>query len=275
MAQIINTNIASLNAQRNLNTSQGALNTALQRLSSGLRVNSAKDDAAGLAVAESLTSSIRGNSVAMRNANDGISLGQTAEGALAQISSNLQRMREIAVQGANAGVDLTKLTPEMNQLQAEIKRVVDSTSFNGTFLLDGSKTSLTFQIGSDNSTSHQLSVTLGSLVTGGAASLNTYAAVTMGTQTNAQSLIAVIDADIATVTGQRSNFGAVQNRFEAVVSNLQNYNENLSAARSRIMDTDFAAETANLARGQILQQSGIAMLAQANALPNQVMTLLR
>jgi flagellin len=275
MAQIINTNIASLNAQRNLNTSQGALNTALQRLSSGLRVNSAKDDAAGLAVAESLTSSIRGNSVAMRNANDGISLGQTAEGALAQISSNLQRMREIAVQGANAGVDLTKLTPEMNQLQAEIKRVVDSTSFNGTFLLNGSKTSLTFQIGSDNSTSHQLSVTLGSLVTGGAASLNTYAAVTMGTQTNAQSLIAVIDADIATVTGQRSNFGAVQNRFEAVVSNLQNYNENLSAARSRIMDTDFAAETANLARGQILQQSGIAMLAQANALPNQVMTLLR
>lgn len=275
MPQIINTNIASLNAQRNLNASQGALNTALQRLSSGLRVNSAKDDAAGLAVAESLTSSIRGNSVAMRNANDGISLGQTAEGALAQISANLQRMREIAVQGANAGVDLTKLTPEMNQLQAEIKRVVDSTSFNGTSLLNGGSTSLTFQIGSDNTASHQLTVNLGSLVSGGAASLVTYAAVTMGTQTNAQSIISIIDQDIATVTSQRSNFGAVQNRFDAVVSNLQNYNENLSAAKSRIMDTDFAAETANLARGQILQQSGIAMLAQANALPNQVMTLLR
>jgi flagellin len=275
MAQIINTNIASINAQRNLNASQSALYTALQRLSSGLRVNSAKDDAAGLAVANSLSSSFSGNNVAMRNANDGISLGQTDEGALAQIASNLQRMREIAVQGANAGVDITKLQPEMNQLQAEIKRVVDSTSFNGTSLLNGSVASLTFQIGSDNSASHQLSVTLGTLITGGAASLNTYAAVTFATQANAQSLISIIDTDISTVTTQRSNFGAVQNRFEAVVSNLQNYNENLTAAKSRIMDTDFASETANMTRGQILQQSGLAMLAQANQLPNQVMTLLR
>src|SRR5512135_2031553 len=183
MPQIINTNIASIDAQRNLNTSQNALYTALQRLSSGLRVNSAKDDAAGLAVAETLASSIRGNTVAMRNANDGISLGQTAEGALAQIANNLQRMREIAVQGANAGVNISQLAPEMSQLNAEIKRIVDSTSFNGTSLLNGSVTSLTFQIGSDNNTNNQLKVTLGSLVTSGAAALSTYSTVTFGTQT--------------------------------------------------------------------------------------------
>jgi flagellin len=275
MPQVINTNIASINAQRNLNSSQNALYTSLQRLSSGLRVNSAKDDAAGLAVAETLTSAVRGNTVAMRNANDGISLGQTAEGALGQISANLQRMREIAVQGANAGVNISLLKPEMDQLQAEIKRIVDSTEFNGTKLLDGSGGNLTFQIGSNNQASHQLTVTTGSMKTGGSASLKTYAAVTFVTQTNAQSLIGIIDTDLNTVTTQRSKFGAVQNRFEAVVANLQNYNENLTAARSRIMDADYAAETANMTRGQILQQAGVAMLAQANALPQNVLALLR
>ena len=269
MPQIINTNIASLNSQRNLNSSQGALFTALQRLSSGLRVNSAKDDAAGLAVAETLTSAVRGNSVAMRNANDGISIGQTAEGALAQISSNIQRMREIAVQGANAGVNISLLKPEMDQLQAEVKRIVDSTEFNGTFLLNAAAT-LTFQIGSANQSYHQLAVLTSDLTT-----VTAYATISFSNQTAAQALISALDTDIGTVTKERSNYGAVQNRFEAVVSNLQNYNENLTAARSRIMDTDFAAETANMTRGQILQQSGIAMLAQANALPNNVMTLLR
>jgi flagellin len=269
MPQVINTNIASLNSQRNLNSSQGALFTALQRLSSGLRVNSAKDDAAGLAVAETLTSAVRGNSVAMRNANDGISIGQTAEGALAQISSNIQRMREIAVQGANAGVNISLLKPEMDQLQQEVARIVDSTEFNGTFLLN-TATSLTFQIGSANQSYHQLKVNTSDLTT-----VTAYATIAFATQTEAQTLISDLDTDIGTVTKERSNYGAVQNRFEAVVSNLQNYNENLTAARSRIMDTDFAAETANMTRGQILQQSGIAMLAQANALPNNVMTLLR
>jgi flagellin len=269
MPQVINTNIASINAQRNLNVSQGALFTALQRLSSGLRVNSAKDDAAGLAVAETLSAATRGNTVAMRNANDGISIGQTAEGALGQISANIQRMREIAVQGANAGVKMSLLKPEMDQLQAEVKRIVESTEFNGTKLLNGSGGTLTFQIGCINQATHQLSVSTSDLTT-----LGSYTAVTFATQTNARSLIGMLDADIAVVTQQRSNYGAVQNRFEAVVTNLQNYNENLTAAKSRIMDTDFAAETANMTRGQILQQSGIAMLAQANALPNNVMKLL-
>jgi flagellin len=270
MPQVINTNIASINSQRNLNVSQGSLYTALQRLSSGLRVNSAKDDAAGLAVAETLSSAVRGNTVAMRNANDGISIGQTAEGALAQISSNIQRMREIAVQGANAGVNISLLKPEMDQLQQEVKRIVDSTEFNGTFLLNGAA-SLTFQIGSANQSYHQLKVITSDLT---AAGLTAYTTVSFATQTNAQALITALDVDIGAVTKERSNYGAVQNRFEAVVSNLQNYNENLTAAKSRIMDTDFAAETANMTRGQILQQSGIAMLAQANALPNQVMQLL-
>jgi flagellin len=158
----------------------------------------------------------------------------------------------------------------MDQLQQEVKRIVDSTEFNGTFLLN-TTSSLTFQIGSANQSYHQLTVTTSNLSAG---ALNAYATVTFVTQTNAQNLIANLDADISEITKQRSNFGAVQNRFEAVVSNLQNYNENLTAAKSRIMDTDFAAETANMTRGQILQQSGIAMLAQANALPNNVMKLL-
>ncbi|MGE5026970.1 MAG: flagellin [Betaproteobacteria bacterium] len=268
MPQVINTNIASINAQRNLNVSQGALFSALQRLSSGLRVNSAKDDAAGLAVAETLSSATRGNTVAMRNANDGISIGQTAEGALGQIAANIQRMREIAVQGANAGVNMLLLKPEIDQLQSEVKRVVDSTEFNGTYLLNGA-TTLTFQIGSKNQASHQLQVTTANLT-----GLTSYAAITFATQADAQTLIGTLDTDINTITQQRSNFGAVQNRFEAVVTNLQNYNENLTAAKSRIMDTDFAAETANMTRGQILQQSGIAMLAQANSLPNNVLKLL-
>jgi flagellin len=265
---VINTNIMSLNSQRMLNKTNNELSTALQRLSSGLRVNSAKDDAAGLSVAEGLQSAIRGNAVAIRNANDGISIGQTAEGALGQISGNLQRMREIAVQAANAGVDGSLLQTEVTQLQEEIKRITDSTEFNGTSLLDAA-TSLTFQIGSDNDANHQLAVTTSNLT-----GMTTYAAVSVDTQTKAQTLIANIDNDISTVTTARAKFGAVQNRFEAVVSNLSNYNENLTAANSRIMDADFAAETAALSRAQILQQAGIGMLAQANAAPQNVLGLL-
>jgi flagellin len=265
---VINTNIMSLNSQRMLNKTNSELSTALQRLSSGLRVNSAKDDAAGLAVAEGLQSSIRGNEVAIRNANDGISIGQTAEGALGQISDNLQRMREIAVQAANAGVDGSLLQDEVTQLQEEIARIVDSTEFNGTQLLNTS-TTLTFQIGSDNIATHQLAVNTTSLT-----SLSTYTSASVASQTAAQSLIATIDTDLSTVTSARATFGAVQNRFEAVVSNLSNYNENLTAANSRIMDADFAAETAALSRAQILQQAGIGMLAQANAAPQNVLGLL-
>ena len=269
MPMVINTNIMSLNAQRNLNKTNADLATALQRLSSGLRVNSAKDDAAGLAVAETLTSKVRGNAVAIRNANDGISIGQTAEGALGQISANLQRMREISVQAANAGVDGNLLQDEVTQLQSEIQRIVDSTEFNGTFLLNA-VTALTFQIGSDNTATHQLTVSTTNLV-----GLGVYTAADVTSQGAAQALITTIDADLTTVTTARATMGAVQNRFEAVISNLSNYNENLDAARSRIMDADFAAETAALSRAQILQQAGVSMLAQANNVPQNVLSLLQ
>ena len=188
---------------------------------------------------------------------------------MGQISSNLQRMREISVQAANAGVDGTLLQDEVTQLQEEITRIVDSTEFNGTFLLN-TATSLTFQIGSDNTATHQLAVSTTNLT-----GMTTYAAVSVASQTAAQSLITSIDADIATVTSARATMGAVQNRFEAVVSNLSNYNENLSAANSRIMDADFAAETAALSRAQILQQAGIGMLSQANSAPQNVLGLLQ
>ncbi|MGN2391489.1 flagellin N-terminal helical domain-containing protein [Pelomicrobium sp. G1] len=284
MALVVNTNIASLNAQRNLSASQSQLQTAIQRLSSGLRVNSAKDDAAGLAVAESFTSQIRGTNQAVRNANDGISLGQTAEGALAQIANNLQRIREIAVQAANGTIsdtDRGQLQKEVDQLTQEISRIVQTTTFNGTSLLSGSST-LTFQVGASGVASNQVSVTTTDLATNGSAGLYSYSGtltatgvVNVSTSANASAAIANLDADISKVSTVRATFGAVQNRFEAVIANLQNYAENLTASRSRIMDADFAAETAALTRGQILQQAGVAMLAQANALPNTVLSLLR
>ncbi|GIX26339.1 MAG: flagellin [Burkholderiales bacterium] len=284
MALVVNTNIASLNAQRNLSASQSQLQTAIQRLSSGLRVNSAKDDAAGLAVAESFTSQIRGTNQAVRNANDGISLGQTAEGALAQIANNLQRIREIAVQAANGTIsdtDRGQLQKEVDQLTQEISRIVQTTTFNGTSLLSGSST-LTFQVGASGVASNQVSVTTTDLATNGSAGLYSYSGtltatgvINVSTSANASAAIANLDADISRVSTVRATFGAVQNRFEAVIANLQNYAENLTASRSRIMDADFAAETAALTRGQILQQAGVAMLAQANALPNTVLSLLR
>ena len=284
MALVVNTNIASLNAQRNLSTSQSQLQIAIQRLSSGLRVNSAKDDAAGLAVAESFTSQIRGTNQAVRNANDGISLGQTAEGALAQIANNLQRIREIAVQAANGTIsdtDRSQLQKEVDQLTQEISRIVQTTTFNGTALLSAAST-LTFQVGADGKASNQVSVTTTNLAVNGSAGLYSYSGsltatgvINVSTSANASAAIANLDADITQVSTVRATFGAVQNRFEAVIANLQNYAENLSASRSRIMDADFAAETAALTRGQILQQAGVAMLAQANALPNTVLALLR
>lgn len=284
MALVVNTNIASLNAQRNLSTSQSQLQIAIQRLSSGLRVNSAKDDAAGLAVAESFTAQIRGTNQAVRNANDGISLGQTAEGALAQIANNLQRIREIAVQAANGTIsdtDRSQLQKEVDQLTQEISRIVQTTTFNGTALLSAAST-LTFQVGADGKASNQVSVTTTNLAVNGSAGLYSYSGsltatgvINVSTSANASAAIANLDADITQVSTVRATFGAVQNRFEAVIANLQNYAENLSASRSRIMDADFAAETAALTRGQILQQAGVAMLAQANALPNTVLALLR
>lgn len=279
MSQTINTNVASLNAQRNLNTSQSSLATSLQRLSSGLRVNSAKDDAAGLAIAERMNAQVKGMNAAMRNANDAISLAQTAEGSLGSISDNLQRMRELAVQsanGTNSTGDMTNLDNEFQELAKEITRTIGATKFNGTALLSGT-VSLTFQIGANNvAANDQITVTGADLSTD--AQLKSGGTVVGGdikTQATAQTMIDDIDTAIDTITSQRSTWGATQNRFQSVVANLQVNSENTSAARGRIMDADFAAETANMTRSQILQQAGTAMLAQANSLPQNVLSLLK
>ncbi len=280
MALVINSNIMSLNAQRNVSQTNNQLATSLQRLSSGLRINSAKDDAAGLYTVERQTADIRGLNQAARNAADGISLSQTAEAALGQIGDNLQRIRELAVQSANGTVeDRTGLQTEADLLAAEILRIAGEASFNGVQLLDGSATAaLEFQVGQD--ATDQISIASADLDISG---INAYAG-TFDISTGATSALAAdtaqaaltdLDADIDAVSGLRATFGATQNRFEAVISSVQSYAENLSASRSRIQDADFAAETANLTKVQIMQQAGIAMLSQANAAPQNVLSLLR
>jgi flagellin len=276
MALIINSNLSSLNAQRNLTTSQNDLNTSLQRLSSGLRINSAKDDAAGLFVAQQITRDIRGLNQAARNAADGISLGQTAEGALGEIANNLQRIREIAVQSANATVgDRTGLQAEVNQLTQEISRIVQTTEFNGTKLLSGSS-SLTFQVGASGSADNQVTLSTTNLtgIAGYAASLTATTTVDVDSAADASAALSALSSAIDTVNQSRATYGALQNRFEAVISNISVYAESLTAARSRIQDADFAAETASLTRAQILQQAGVSILAQANTLPQAALTLL-
>lgn len=278
MALTINTNISSLTAQRNLSNTQGALSTSLQRLSSGLRVNSAKDDAAGMFSIERMTADIRGLNQAVRNAQDGISLAQTGEGSMTQIQSALQRIREIAVQSSNATVeDRTGLQAEVDQLTQEISRIVQTTEFNGSMLLDGTTATLTFQIGADGDASNQIDVTGVDLtgITGYNATLTATGTVDVSSAATASAAIASVDTAIDTVSTNRATFGAVQNRFEAVISNLTTYAENLSGARARLQDADFAAETAMLTRSQILQQAGVAMLAQANTLPQTALALLR
>ncbi len=270
MPSYINTNLPSLNAQRNLNASQGALHTSLQRLSSGLRVNSAKDDAAGMAIASRMESQIRGLNQAVRNASDGISLSQTAEGALGAIQSNMARMRELAVQGANAtsNSDIAAINAEFTQLNAENARVVQATSFNNIPLLSQAVNQV-FQIGANSITGvDSITVSTPSAIKPTSTSLGE-------TSASAQAELSKLDVDIANVAAARATYGAVQSRFESIINNLQIASENQTAARSRIMDTDFAAETASLTRAQILQQAGTAMLAQANQSPNGVLTLLR
>ena len=377
MPSVINTNLPSLNTQRNLGTSQASLNTSIQRLSSGLRVNSAKDDAAGLAIAERMNAQVRGLNVAARNANDGVSLAQTAEGSLGKIGEMVQRMRELAVQASNAtnsNTDRAALQAEVSQLKEEIDRVAANSNFNGTKLLDGSFSSAKFQVGSDagesitvasiadarlagmgvvNRASTQSSTaistltatSLGDLTINGtdigvlaaagttqerqaqvvdainristttgvgafydatnnkivmtsagnitltgaagakvgfvaadsataAASAN-MASLDVSSYAGAQLAMQQCDAALAQINGARASLGAVQSRFESAVANIQIAAENTTAARSRIMDTDFAAETANMTRAQILQQAGTAMLSQANQLPQQVLSLLK
>lgn len=262
MALVVNTNIASLNAQRNLNKSQSTLNTSLQRLSSGLRINSAKDDAAGLYTAQQMEADIRGGNQAARNAADGISLAQVAEGALAEISNNLQRIREIAVQSANGTVtDRDGLKAEVTQLEAENTRIISSTKFNNTAVLGSLSTAI--QVGQDAGDTVAITSTAISL-----------ASVDVSTSTNASTALTTLDGYINTVSSARATFGAIQNRFEAVISNLQSFTENTSAARSRIVDADFAAETAALTKAQILQQAGVSIVSQANVIPQSALSLL-
>ena len=286
MPQSINTNLVSLNAQRNLSSSQNSLAVSMQRLSSGLRVNSAKDDAAGLAIAERMNSQVRGMNVAIRNANDAISMSQTAEGALGKVGDMLQRMRELAVQaanGTNTATDRTSLNDEYLQLAREAARTLSGTQFNGQSILATTTASI-FQVGANTSaTLDQISVaafdwtSVGSITTAIGAAMGTDPTTAVAGTDGSFALAAItaIDAAIDGVNGQRATFGAVQNRFDNVVATLMTAVENQTSARSRIMDADYAVETANLSRASILQQAGNAMVAQANQLPQQVLALLR
>jgi flagellin len=290
MPQIINTNMMSLNSQRALNGSQLSMQTSVERLSSGLRINRAKDDAAGLAISERITAQVRGLNQAMRNANDGISMLQTAEGAMQEITNAMQRMRELAVQAANGTVsdtDKASLNDEFQAMAAEIDRIRTSTEFNGTQVLTGAA-SVTLQIGFKDQADNQLTISFADL-----SNLSLFAAPgnvgdptttpptppvtaeSIDTEAGALAALSLIDTDIDTVTGARADLGAVQNRLDSTIRNIANVVENQSAARSRIRDADFAAETANLTRTQILQQAGTAMLAQANQIPQNVLQLLR
>ncbi|WP_114998368.1 flagellin [Xanthomonas campestris] len=399
MAQVINTNVMSLNAQRNLNTSSASMQTSIQRLSSGLRINSAKDDAAGLAISERFTTQIRGLDVASRNANDGISLAQTAEGAMVEIGSNLQRIRELSVQSSNAtnsASDRDALNSEVKQLTAEIDRVANQTNFNGTKLLNGDFSGALFQVGADagqtiginsivdanvdslgkanfaaavsgagvtgtatasgsvtgislsfnDSTGSAKSVTIADVKVGAgdtaadvnkkvAAAINdkldqtgmyasikadgtmqieslkagqdftslsagtssatgitvgaglttasaasgstasTLSSLDISTFSGSQKALEIVDKALTAVNSSRADMGAVQNRFTSTIANLSATSENLSASRSRIRDTDYAKETAELTRTQILQQAGTAMLAQAKSVPQNVLSLLQ
>jgi flagellin len=281
MSSAINTNIVSLNAQRSTASSSMALATAMQRLSSGLRVNSAKDDAAGLAIAERMNAQTRGMNVAIRNANDGISLAQTAEGALSKVGDALQRMRELAVQARNAtnsDSDKNSLNKEFQQLQSEITRVLGGTAFNGKKILGADGTTFNFQVGANVTADDTVAVSGEDLTANADISAVTVSTATIGSTASVDAIASVItniDTALDTVNDTRATFGATQSRFEAIIANLQQAVENQSAARSRIMDADFATETANLSRAQILQQAGTAMVAQANQLPQQVLSLLR
>ena len=274
MALVVNTNLLSLNAQRNLNNTSGMLSTALQRLSSGLRVNSARDDAAGLAISTRFTAQINGLNQGARNAADGISLAQTGEGALGEMTTLTQRIRELAVQsanGTNTAADRTSLDAEVTELGLEITRL-SGTQFNGVDIIGGDAGVFNFQVGAN--TTDVVAITTTDIT-----AATNYAAVSstggVDTSANATAMITATDGFLTSISSARGTFGAAQSRFESIIRNVSNNAENLSAARSRILDTDFAAETAALTKAQILQQAGIAMLSQANSSPQSVLSLLQ
>jgi flagellin len=272
----VNTNIASLTAQRSLSNSQSTLETAFERLSTGKRINSAVDDAAGLAISQTLTSKVNGLNQAVRNANDGISVVQIAEGALDEVTTILQRMRDLAVQASNDSLSSTErgyLDTEADKLEAALNDVSGAAKFGSTTLLSGSfAAGKTFQVGADSGDTMTITIN-----TVDAATLTVEGAdiVLNGTSGQAQAAITTIDAALNAVASDRATLGAVQSQLESTVRNLANVAENTAAARSRILDTDYAAETANLTKAQILQQASTAILAQANAQPQTVLSLLQ
>ena len=276
MSLTVNTNIASLTAQRNLVGTQKSLTTSLARLSSGLRINSAKDDAAGLALSDKMTGQIRGLNQAVRNANDGISMAQTAEGALQASTNLLQRMRELAIQSANGTYgtsERSSLNDEFSQLQQEISRIANKTVFNGTLVLKGSMDQTKLQVGANAGDTITMSVGTAAMTASG---LSVDAGtISIGTMSAASAAIAKISGALSQIDTFRGKLGAIQSRLDSTVSNLMNISENVSAAKSQIMDADFAAETASLTRAQILQQAGVAMLKQANSIPQAALTLLQ
>ncbi|MCS3470339.1 flagellin domain-containing protein [Pseudomonas sp. Pseusp122] len=278
----VNTNVASLAVQKNLGKASDALSTSMTRLSSGLKINSAKDDAAGLQIATRETAQIRGQTVAIKNANDGISMAQTAEGALQESTNILQRMRELAVQSrndTNGTADRTALNAEFGQMSDELTRISASTNLNGKNLLDGSAGTMTLQVGSNTGSANHIDLVLSSKFDAASLSVASSSVSITGTSatasTNIDNAITAIDAALAAINATRANLGASQNRLTSTISNLQNVNENATAALGRIQDTDFAAETANLTKQQTLQQASTSVLAQANQLPSAVLKLLQ
>ena len=280
MAMVITTNAASINAQRHLNTSRQDLEVAMERLSSGQRINSAADDSAGLAIRDKMTSQIQGLNQAVRNANDAISFMQTAEGALEETTNILHRMRSIAVQAVNdtnSSSDRTSLNNEISKLQAEITRISDTTTFNDKNLINGTMTNSQFQIG--HKEGQTISVALNNM---DATAIGTSSTVTVAvgsvavtSVSDAGVAISSIDVALATIGAERAKLGAFQNRLQHAVNNMTNMSANTSAARSQVADADYASESSSLAKNQILQQAGTAMLAQANASAQTVLSLLK
>ncbi|MEZ4224525.1 MAG: flagellin [Polyangiaceae bacterium] len=276
MALITQTNIASLETQKNISKTNMALQKSFARLSSGFRITSAADDAAGLAISESMKTQVRSYTVAERNANDAISMTQTAEAALGEMHNIMGRMREMAMQGANGAMSSTDrgyLDTEFKLLQNEVTRIQDSTKFNGVKLLSNTATSIQFQVGLNNTASDQITVTFG----GPGLTTLLAATTTLSGATATASLVALgrIDTALSAISTSRASFGAALNRLEVVTSNIQTMRLNIASANSRIRDVDVAEETAHLARSQVLSQAGVAVLAQANQLPQMALNLVR
>ncbi|APD89123.1 flagellin [Alteromonas mediterranea] len=280
MSLFVNTNVSSLNAQRQLFTTGNNLSTAFERLSSGFRINSAADDAAGLQITDRMTSQVQGLNQAVRNANDGISLAQTAEGAMAETTTALQRIRTLAIQsqnGINSSADRLALQKEVSALRTEISRISTTTQFAGVDILTGDF-SAKFLVGANAGQTISVNLSSSALARAG---INGFSATGMGilddnvlTEQGASRLLTAVDTAISAVGGLRADLGALQNRFQSTIRNLSNISENVSAARSRIKDADFATETAELSRNQILQQASTTILAQANQRPQAALSLL-